>query len=73
MSPESLTIRTLDGGVVDLALTDLEAIPDKARIFPTDPGFDEATLIWNGLIEKEPALVVQPDHRRNSRCGRSGP
>jgi FAD/FMN-containing dehydrogenase len=61
MSPETLTIRTLDGGAVDLALTDLDAIPEKARIFPDDPGYDEATLIWNGLIEKEPALVVQPD------------
>jgi FAD/FMN-containing dehydrogenase len=27
---------------------------------PGDPGFDEATRLWNGLIDKTPALVVQP-------------
>ena len=27
---------------------------------PGDDGFAEATLIWNGMIEKTPALVVQP-------------
>jgi FAD/FMN-containing dehydrogenase len=27
---------------------------------PGDPGFDQATLLWNGLISKTPALVVQP-------------
>jgi FAD binding domain/Berberine and berberine like len=27
---------------------------------PADPGFGEATRLWNGLIEKSPALVVQP-------------
>jgi FAD/FMN-containing dehydrogenase len=26
---------------------------------PEDPGFDEATLLWNGMIEKTPARVVQ--------------
>jgi FAD/FMN-containing dehydrogenase len=27
---------------------------------PEDDGFQDATLIWNGLISKTPALVVQP-------------
>jgi FAD/FMN-containing dehydrogenase len=27
---------------------------------PGEPGFGEATLLWNGMIEKSPALVVQP-------------
>lgn len=62
MSPKSLTITTLDGGIVELDLTALERIPDKARVFPSDPGFDEATLIWNGLIDKKPALVIQPEN-----------
>src|SRR5919197_4930601 len=26
---------------------------------PGDAGFDEATLLWNGMIEKTPALVVR--------------
>jgi FAD/FMN-containing dehydrogenase len=25
-----------------------------------EPGFDEAIVVWNGLIDKSPALVVQP-------------
>ena len=29
-------------------------------LFPGDDGFEEATLLWNGLIEKSPALAVQP-------------
>jgi FAD/FMN-containing dehydrogenase len=27
---------------------------------PMDEGFEEATRLWNGVIEKTPALVVQP-------------
>ncbi len=27
---------------------------------PGDPGFDDATSVWNGLIAKTPALVVRP-------------
>ena len=27
---------------------------------PGDQGFEEATRLWNGLIDKTPALVVQP-------------
>lgn len=25
-----------------------------------DPGYDDARTIWNGLIDRQPALVVQP-------------
>jgi FAD/FMN-containing dehydrogenase len=31
-----------------------------ALLFPGEAGFEEATLLWNGLIDKTPALVVQP-------------
>ncbi len=61
MSPDSLNIATLDGDAVDLDPTALEGIPEKARVLPSDPRFDEATLIWNGLIDKKPALVIQPE------------
>ncbi len=61
MSPDSLNIATLDGDAVDLDPTALEGIPEKARVLPSDPRFDEATLIWNGLVDKKPALVIQPE------------
>jgi len=61
MATEELRLRTLDGGEVELDLSLLEPIPDKGRLRPGDPGYDDATLIWNGLIDKEPALVIQPE------------
>ena len=41
----------------------VEALRERLRgplLAPGDRGFDAATLLWNGLIEKSPALVVQP-------------
>jgi FAD/FMN-containing dehydrogenase len=31
-----------------------------ALLAPGDAGFEDATRLWNGMIEKRPALVVQP-------------
>jgi FAD/FMN-containing dehydrogenase len=62
MSSEKLNLRTLDGGDVELDLALLATIPDEGRLRPGDPGFDDATLIWNGLFDKEPALVIQPEN-----------
>ena len=61
MTTEKLNLRTLDGGAVDIDLSLLETIPDKGRLLPGEPGFDEATLIWNGMIQREPPLVIQPE------------
>ena len=41
----------------------VEALRQRLRgplLFPGDEGFEEATLLWNGMIDKTPALVVQP-------------
>ena len=57
---DTVNLRTLDGGDVDLDLSLLETIPENSRLRPGEAGFDDATLIWNGLIDKEPALVIQP-------------
>ena len=41
----------------------VETLRQRVRgplLAPGDDGFDEATRLWNGLIDKAPALVVQP-------------
>ena len=59
---DTVKLRTLDGGDVEIDLFLLQAIPENARLRPGDEGFDDATLIWNRLIDKEPALVIQPEN-----------
>ncbi|MFW5935570.1 MAG: FAD-binding oxidoreductase [Halolamina sp.] len=57
------TIATREGGTTTLSGETLEAFRQRVRgpvIFPTDAGFEEATRLWNGMVEKTPALVVQP-------------
>jgi FAD/FMN-containing dehydrogenase len=41
----------------------VDALRQRLRgrlLLPGDEGFEEATLLWNGMIDKTPALVVQP-------------
>ncbi len=60
MSLESSTLRTLDGGTIELDPAAFGTIPSGRILHPGAPGFDDATLIWNGMVDKTPALVVQP-------------
>jgi FAD/FMN-containing dehydrogenase len=62
MSSETVNLRTLDGGEVGLDPGSLDSIPEKSRVRPGDPGFEDATRVWNGMIHKEPALVIQPEN-----------
>jgi FAD/FMN-containing dehydrogenase len=53
----------LDGGVVDVDARTLETLSaslDGPTLRPADSGFDAAMRIWNGTIQRTPALVVQP-------------
>jgi FAD/FMN-containing dehydrogenase len=57
------TIATRDGGTTTLTEGDVEAFRDRLRgalLTPADGAFLAATKIWNGLVERTPALVVQP-------------
>jgi hypothetical protein len=29
-------------------------------ILPNDPGYDSAHVVWNGMIDRYPAIVVRP-------------
>ena len=60
MPSETIELLTLDGDEVSLDTRALTAIPEANRFRPGDPGYEDATLIWNGLIDTRPALVIQP-------------
>lgn len=57
------TIATRDGPPTTIPQETVEAFRERLRgplLSPEDDGFAEATRLWNGMIEKTPALVVQP-------------
>ena len=56
-------IATRDGPPATMTRETVEAFGRSLRgplLPPTDERFEEATRLWNGMIEKTPALVVQP-------------
>lgn len=56
-------IATRDGITRELDADTVEAFGQQLRgtlLTPRDEGFDNATKIWNGMIEKTPALVARP-------------
>ncbi len=52
----------LDGESVEVAEQALDVLADRLAgglLRPGEPGFAEAVTIWNGMISKRPAVVVQ--------------
>ena len=41
-------------------LEDLDSRLEGSLLRPGDEGWDDAVLIWNGMVAKVPALVLQP-------------
>ncbi len=53
----------LDGDPVEVGHQALGVLADRLAgkiLRPQQPGFAEAVTIWNGLVSKRPAVVVQP-------------
>jgi FAD/FMN-containing dehydrogenase len=46
--------------VAEETLQTFAADLEGSLLYPDDDGFADATLIWNGMIKKRPALVVRP-------------
>src|SRR5687768_15704831 len=52
-APSSLT-------VYGQAIEALRAEIDGSLLLPMEPGYDDARAVWNGMIDKQPALIVRP-------------
>ncbi|HUG48597.1 MAG TPA: FAD-binding oxidoreductase, partial [Candidatus Limnocylindria bacterium] len=61
---EQVTVAALAGGVRQIARRQLDDLAANLRgqvLYPADEGFAGATTIWNGMIKKSPAAVLQPE------------
>jgi FAD/FMN-containing dehydrogenase len=53
---------TITAGTTALTPEAVEDLRERIRgavLLPGEPGFPEATLVWNGLVDRTPAVVVQ--------------
>lgn len=52
----------LDGREIDLKDDSIQALKAKLRgslLLPNDPGYRESRTLWNGMIDKKPALIAR--------------
>src|SRR5690349_9748594 len=62
MNPTDLASRTLDGREATLAkekIDDLRARHRGPVLLPGDPGFEDSRTVWNGMIDRRPAIVLR--------------
>lgn len=58
-----LVVAGRDGGEVVLEDDAMRLLRQRVRgplLVPGDEGFEAATRLWNGMVQKKPALVIQP-------------
>ena len=68
MTTTGLVVAGLGGGPVSLAPEQLEALDAQLEgpvLRPGDQGWDDAARVWNGMVAKVPALIVQPTSARD--------
>jgi hypothetical protein len=57
-----LNVRTLGGGAVSMqkeSLGSLIANLSGDLLLPGDPGYDQARQVWNGMIDRRPAMIAR--------------
>jgi FAD/FMN-containing dehydrogenase len=68
MSTTINDIARLDGGLVPLRPEQLDELDSRVEgpvLRPGDGGWDDAVLVWNGMVATTPAVVVQPVSARD--------
>jgi FAD/FMN-containing dehydrogenase len=68
MTTIAIDMARIDGGLMTLTseqVKELRSRLEGALLRPGDEGWDDAVLIWNGMVAKTPALVVQPVSARD--------
>ena len=63
MKTSPIDVAGLDGGLVRLTAEQLDEPSSRVEcpvLRAGDAGWDDAVLVWNGMVAKAPALVLQP-------------
>jgi FAD/FMN-containing dehydrogenase len=58
----SLQVVGRNGGTVSLEADEVQAFRSELRgslLLASDPGYDEARVLWNGMIDRRPAAIVR--------------
>jgi FAD/FMN-containing dehydrogenase len=59
---KAINIRTLSGDEIQLEQSDVDVLQANMRgtvLAPGDPGYDESRTIWNGMIDRRPAMIAR--------------
>ena len=57
-----MKIITLDGNEIDLNQDTIESLKMRLRgqvLTPADIGYEESRTVWNGMIDRKPAIIVR--------------